>query len=80
MAVTLAPIEVAQARELPAGYTIQRGRPDQAPVGRYFRAHELFLGGRHGARGGALQPRGARLGEIGIRRPRPSKSHDCGAG
>lgn len=30
MAMTLAPIQVAQARELPAGYTIQRGRPDQA--------------------------------------------------
>ena len=30
MAVTLAPIEVAQARELPPGYTIARGRPDQA--------------------------------------------------
>lgn len=30
MAVTLAPIEVAQARALPEGYTIQRGRPAQA--------------------------------------------------
>jgi len=30
MAVPLAAIEVAQARELPAGYTIARGRPDQA--------------------------------------------------
>lgn len=30
MAMTLAPIEVSHAPELPAGYTIQRGRPGQA--------------------------------------------------
>lgn len=30
MPLPLAPIEVAQARELPAGYTIQRGTPAQA--------------------------------------------------
>lgn len=30
MRSSLSPIEVAQARELPEGYTIQRGRPEQA--------------------------------------------------
>ena len=32
MTSTLSPIEVAQARELPEGYAIERGRPDQAPA------------------------------------------------
>jgi amino-acid N-acetyltransferase len=36
---SLSPIEVAQARELPEGYTIQRGRPDQAEA-----MHALIMG------------------------------------
>ena len=29
MSPILAPVDVAQARQLPEGYTIQRGRPDK---------------------------------------------------
>jgi amino-acid N-acetyltransferase len=36
---SLSPIEVAQARALPEGYTIQRGRPDQAEA-----MHALIMG------------------------------------
>lgn len=39
MTSSLSPIEVAQARELPEGYTIRRGRPDQAEA-----MHALIMG------------------------------------
>ena len=39
MTSSLSPIEVAQARALPEGYTIQRGRPDQAEA-----MHALIMG------------------------------------